>query len=50
MLEGNTIPVIGARAGGYGASIAEAAVAGGAEVYGTMPTAIGCHAVGLKSP
>ncbi|MEW6349638.1 MAG: hypothetical protein AB1646_11300 [Thermodesulfobacteriota bacterium] len=35
MLEGNKILVIGARAGGYGASIAEAAVAGGAEVYGT---------------
>jgi NAD(P)-dependent dehydrogenase (short-subunit alcohol dehydrogenase family) len=35
MLEGNTILVIGARAGGYGASIAYAAASAGAEVYGT---------------
>ncbi len=35
MLEGNAILVIGARDGGYGASIAHAAATAGAHVYGT---------------
>lgn len=35
MLDGKNILVIGARAGGYGAAIARAAVKAGAEVYGT---------------
>jgi 3-hydroxymyristoyl/3-hydroxydecanoyl-(acyl carrier protein) dehydratase len=35
MLEGKSILVIGARAGGYGASIAQAAVEAGARVFGT---------------
>lgn len=35
MLDGKNILVIGARAGGYGASLAQAAVRAGAHVYGT---------------
>ncbi|MBI4964211.1 MAG: hypothetical protein HY913_13110 [Desulfomonile tiedjei] len=35
MLEGKNILIIGARAGGYGASIAKAALEAGAQVYGT---------------
>ena len=35
MLKGKNILIIGARAGGYGASIAEAAVSAGARVFGT---------------
>ena len=35
MLEGKSILVIGARAGGYGASIAQAAAGAGARVFGT---------------
>jgi len=35
MLKGKNILVIGAREGGYGAAIAKAAVAGGAQVFGT---------------
>ena len=38
MLEGKNVLIIGARAGGYGASIARAAVAAGARVLGTSLT------------
>jgi len=38
MLQGKNILVIGARAGGYGASIARAAVQAGAKVFGTSLT------------
>lgn len=38
MLEGKNILIIGARAGGYGASIAKAAVQAGASVFGTSLT------------
>ena len=38
MLTGKNILIIGARAGGYGGSIARAAVAAGARVLGTSLT------------
>ena len=35
MLKGKNVLIIGAREGGYGAAIAKAAVAAGAQVFGT---------------